>query len=101
MSDTSIKALDLVNMTTETNNVYKTVAVLGRRSNQIASQMKQELTDKLAEFATSGDNLEEVVENREQIEIAKYYESLPKPTLLAIEEFQQGQVYHTDELAAE
>lgn len=99
MSDTSIKALDLVEMTTETNNVYKTVAVLGHRSNQIASQMKQELTDKLAEFATSGDNLEEVVENREQIEIAKYYESLPKPTLLAIEEFQQGQVYHQDELA--
>jgi len=56
--------------------------------------MKEELQDKLAEFASSGDNLEEVFENREQIEVSKYYEQLPKPTLVAIDEFLNGKVYY-------
>lgn len=96
MADTNIKPINLEGMTQETHNVYKTVVILGKRANQISSQMKQELNEKLAEFATSGDNLEEVVENREQIEIAKYYEALPKPTLLAIEEMQHSAVIFRD-----
>lgn len=94
--DTNIKPLDMNNLSTNTKNIYKTVAVLGLRANQIASKMKQELNEKLAEFQTSGDTLEEVVENREQIEIAKFYESLPKPTLIAIDEYQRGEVTFTD-----
>jgi DNA-directed RNA polymerase subunit K/omega len=77
----------------QTGNIYETVVVLSKRANQIAQELKQELDKKIAEFATSNDNLEEVFENREQIEIAKYYERLPKPTLLAIHEFLNGQIY--------
>ena len=77
----------------QTGNIYETVVVLSKRANQIALDLKRELDDKIAEFATSNDNLEEVFENREQIEIAKYYERLPKPTLLAIHEFMNGEIY--------
>jgi DNA-directed RNA polymerase subunit K/omega len=77
----------------QTGNIYETVAVLSKRANQIAQDLKQELDKKISEFASSNDNLEEVFENREQIEIAKYYERLPKPTLLAIHEFLNGQIY--------
>ncbi len=77
----------------KTGNLYESLVILAKRSNQIASQMKEELHSKLEEFATDGDNLEEVFENREQIEISKYYESLPKPTLLATQEFLEGKVY--------
>jgi DNA-directed RNA polymerase subunit K/omega len=76
-----------------TGNLYETVVILSKRANQIAAQMKDELHGKLEEFTTDNDNLEEVFENREQIEISKYYESLPKPTLMATEEFLQGKVY--------
>ncbi len=77
----------------QTGNIYETVVVLSKRSNQIALDLKQELDKKISEFASSNDNLEEVFENREQIEIAKYYERLPKPTLLAIHEFMNNQIY--------
>ena len=77
----------------QTGNIYETVVVLSKRSNQIAQDLKQELDKKVSEFASSNDNLEEVFENREQIEIAKYYERLPKPTLLAIHEFMNKQIY--------
>ena len=77
----------------QTGNIYETVVVLSKRSNQIAQDLKQELDKKVSEFASSNDNLEEVFENREQIEIAKYYERLPKPTLLAIHEFMNNQIY--------
>ena len=77
----------------QTGNIYETVVVLSKRANQIALELKQELDSKIAEFATSNDNLEEVFENREQIEIAKYYERLPKPTLLAVHEFMNNQIY--------
>lgn len=76
-----------------TGNVYETVMILAKRSNQISSEMKEELSQKLQEFASYTDNLEEVFENREQIEISKYYERLPKPTLIAYEEFLQEQIY--------
>ncbi len=77
----------------QTGNIYETVVVLSKRANQIAQELKQELDKKISEFASANDNLEEVFENREQIEIAKYYERLPKPTLLAIHEFLNEQIY--------
>jgi DNA-directed RNA polymerase subunit K/omega len=77
----------------QTGNIYETVVVLSKRANQIGLELKQELDQKIEEFAPATDNLEEVFENREQIEIAKYYENLPKPTLLAIHEFLNGQIY--------
>ncbi|UBM63247.1 DNA-directed RNA polymerase subunit omega [Candidatus Sulfidibacterium hydrothermale] len=77
----------------QTGNIYETVVVLSKRANQIAQELKQELDKKISEFASANDNLEEVFENREQIEIAKYYERLPKPTLLAIHEFLNGEIY--------
>jgi len=78
----------------ETGNIYETVAIVGKRANQISVELKQELNRKLEEFAFYNDNLEEVFENREQIEISKFYERLPKPTLIAMEEFENGQVYY-------
>lgn len=77
----------------DTDNIYETVVVLSKRANQIGQEIKQELDQKIAEFAPATDNLEEVFENREQIEIAKFYESLPKPTLFAIHEFLNDEVY--------
>ena len=94
---TSIQALDMNEMMTETNNVYYTVVVLSKRAAQIGAKLKNELNEKLAEFGTSSESLEEVTENREQIEIAKHYEELPKPTLLAIEEFRNDQVYYRND----
>jgi hypothetical protein len=80
----------------QTDNIYKTIAVLTKRANQIGLGMKDELSRKIEEFATTSDNLEEIFENREQIEIAKYYEHLPKPTLIAIHEFLNKEIYFRD-----
>ena len=76
-----------------TGNIYESVVVLSKRANQISLEMKDELDKKLAEFATPSDNLEEIFENREQIEIAKYYEQLPKPTLISVQEFLDNKIY--------
>ena len=76
-----------------TNNIYETVIIVARRANQISVEMKQELNKKLEEFASYTDNLEEVFENREQIEISKFYERLPKPTLIALQEFEESKVF--------
>lgn len=75
-----------------TGNVYKSIAVIGKRARQISAQQKEELNAKLAEFASSVDNLEEIFENREQIEISKFYERMPKPSTVAIEEFSEGKL---------
>lgn len=85
---------DLENLTSETGNVYETVMILAKRANQISSELKEELNQKLQEFASYTDNLEEIFENREQIEISKFYERLPKPTLIAYQELVEGQIYH-------
>ena len=77
----------------QTGNIYETVVVMARRANQIESELKQELDKKIEEFTTTNDNLEEIFENREQIEIAKFYEKLPKPTLLAVHQFLNEDVY--------
>ena len=79
-----------------TDNIYESVTIIGKRANQISAEIKQDLSKKLAEFASYNDSLEEVFENREQIEISRYYEKLPKPTLLATEEFINGNVYYRD-----
>ena len=76
------------------DNVYETVMVIAKRANQISNQMKQDLEDKLQEFASLSDNLEEVFENREQIEVSRFYEKLPKPTLIATEEYLEDKIYH-------
>ena len=79
-----------------TDNIYESVTIIGKRANQISAEIKQDLSKKLAEFASYNDSLEEVFENREQIEISRYYEKLPKPTLLATEEFINCNVYYRD-----
>jgi len=85
---------DLDVLTEETGNIYETVMLLAKRANQISSELKEELNQKLQEFASYSDNLEEIFENREQIEISKFYERLAKPTLIAFEELKEGQIYH-------
>ncbi len=77
-----------------TDNIYESVAIIAKRANQISIEMKEELQSKLQEFASHNDNLEEIFENREQIEISKFYEKLPKPTLIAVQEFLEGRIYH-------
>jgi DNA-directed RNA polymerase subunit K/omega len=84
---------NIEDFTKGTNNMYETVAILSKRSNQISLEMKEELKQKIAEFTSTTDNLEEIFENREQIEIAKYYEHLPKPTLIAIHEYLNSEVF--------
>ncbi len=93
MAKSSIETRDLTELTTETHNIYKSVVAISKRSRQISTKIKEELNSKLAEFATNVDSLEEVHENREQIEISKFYERMPKPTLMAIEEFKEGKIH--------
>jgi DNA-directed RNA polymerase subunit K/omega len=87
---------DLFDLEEKTGNIYESIAILAKRSNQINVDLKEELTQKLQEFASSTDNLEEIFENREQIEISKFYERLPKPVAMAIEELMEEQVYWRD-----
>jgi DNA-directed RNA polymerase subunit K/omega len=82
--------------TARTGNLYETVVILSKRANQIALEIKEELGGKIEEFSSHQDNLEEVFENREQIEIARFYERLPKPTLIAIHEYLNDQLYIRD-----
>ena len=84
---------NMMELCEDTGNVYETVAIIGKRSNQIAAEMKNDLSKKLQEFASYNDNLEEVFENREQIEISRYYEKLPKATLIATQEYLEEKVY--------
>ena len=92
-TETTTVTRDLNAITNKTGNLYESVSILAKRANQISIELKEELNAKLEEFATHNDNLEEVFENREQIEIAKYYEQLSKPSLIAIHEFQNDQIY--------
>jgi DNA-directed RNA polymerase subunit K/omega len=85
---------DLRELDVETDNIYESIVIMGRRANQISSNVKEELHSKLAEFATSNDNLEEIFENREQIEISKHYERMPKASLIAIDEFLNDKIYY-------
>ncbi len=84
---------DLDKLEAVTGNIYESVIIISKRSNQISVEMKQELNRKLEEFAYYTDNLEEVFENREQIEISKFYERLPKSSLIALQEFVDEEIY--------
>lgn len=85
---------DMMKLSEETGNVYETVAIISKRANQISVEMKQDLEKETSGFASYNDNLEEVFENREQIEISRYYEKLPKSTLIAAQEYEDGKVYY-------
>ena len=87
---------DVIKLAEDTGNVYETVCIIAKRANQIAREMKEELDNKLQEFAASSDkdNMEEENENREQIEVSRYYEKQPKPTLIATQEYIDGRIYH-------
>lgn len=85
---------DMIELSEDTGNVYETVSIIAKRANQIAGEMKKDLEQKLQEFASYTDNLEEISENREQIEISRYYEKLPKATLIATQEYVEGKIYY-------
>lgn len=84
---------DVMNFCEETGNIYESVVIMSKRANQISLQMREDLCKKLKEFASGNDNLEETFENREQIEISRYYERLPKPSLIAANEFLNDKIY--------
>jgi DNA-directed RNA polymerase subunit K/omega len=84
---------DMEKFSEQTGNVYESIAIIGKRANQISVELKNELSKKLSEFASYNDSLEEVFENREQIEISRFYEKLPKPDLIATQEFLNGKIY--------
>ncbi len=85
---------DLRDLDKTTDNIYESIVVMSKRANQISNNIKEELGQKLSEFTSSNDNLEEVFENREQIEISKHYEKMPKPSLIAVQEFLEGKIYY-------
>jgi DNA-directed RNA polymerase subunit K/omega len=78
----------------ETENIYESISIISRRAEQINSEIKKELIEKLEEFATFNDSLEEIFENKEQIEVSKFYEKLPKPHALAVQEWLDGKIYY-------
>ena len=89
---------DIMDLCDETGNIYESVAIIGKRANRISLDIKNELSKKLQEFASVSDNLDEVFENREQIEISRFYEKLPKPSLIATQEFVEGKIYFRNPL---
>jgi DNA-directed RNA polymerase subunit K/omega len=85
---------DLRDLDIKTENIYESIVIMSKRANQISNNVKEELHQKLSEFASSNDNLEEIFENREQIEISKHYEKMPKPSLVAVQEFLEDKIYY-------
>ncbi len=85
---------DMNQLSESVGNVYEMVRIIAKRSNQIATEMKRDLDKKLQDFSSSSDTMEEVFENHEQIEISRFYEKMPKPTLEAIQEFEEGKIYY-------
>ena len=100
-STSSIVTRDIDQLSSKTGNIYESINVVSKRARQIASLVKEELNGKLAEFASTVDNLEEIFENREQIEISKFYERMPKPTQLAIDEFMNDELTYREGLSDE
>ena len=93
---TTTMTRDMADFVTETGNVYESISIIGKRSNQIAAELREELLKKLNEFSSRTDNLEEQSENKEQVEISRDYERLPKPTLIATQEFLEDKIYFRD-----
>ncbi|MDR0547582.1 MAG: DNA-directed RNA polymerase subunit omega [Dysgonamonadaceae bacterium] len=85
---------DMMSLAEETGNVYETVRIIGKRANEISSEIKHDLERKLQEFSSYNDSLDEIFENREQIEISRYFERLPKPALIAAQEYVDGELYY-------
>ena len=83
---------NILDLCKDTGNIYESVAIIAKRANQISTDLKAEISKKLQEFASQSDNLDEVFENREQIEISRFYEKLPKPSLIATQEFRDGKI---------
>ena len=92
--DPNVKARDINDLAGRTGNIYEALAIVTKRSKQLAVDLKQELHQKLEEFAVSSDTIEEISENKEQIEISKFYERLPNPVIIATEEFINKEIYH-------
>jgi DNA-directed RNA polymerase subunit K/omega len=86
--------LDKNKIDASTNNIYEAIAIISKRATQINGEIKKELLEKLDEFATYNDSLDEIFENKEQIEVSKFYEKLPKPHALAVQEWLDGKIYH-------
>ncbi|NJW51463.1 DNA-directed RNA polymerase subunit omega [Salinimicrobium oceani] len=86
--------LDKNKIDASTNNIYEAISIVAKRATQINSEIKKELLEKLDEFATYNDSLDEIFENKEQIEVSKFYEKLPKPHALAVQEWLDGKIYH-------
>lgn len=98
---TNTQTRNIIDFAKGTNNVYESVVVMSRRANQISVAMKNDLQKKLQEFASTNENLDEVFENREQIEISRYYEHLPKPVLIAEQEFLDDRLYYRNPTTGE
>jgi DNA-directed RNA polymerase subunit K/omega len=96
--DNSIVTRDIRQLNEKTGNIYESVVIISKRANQISAEVKEELSNKLLEFGSNQDNLEEIFENREQIEVSKYYERLPKSTLIATDEFLNDKIYFRNPL---
>ena len=90
----SSKTYDRDSIESQTDNIYEALAIIAKRSNQINVDIKKELHEKLEEFATHNDSLEEIFENKEQIEVSRFYERLPKPHAIAVEEWLNENIYH-------
>ena len=84
---------DISDIDANTGNIYEAIMIIAKRANQIGVDLKKELNDKLDEFAANAENLEEVFENKEQIEVSRFYEKLPKPTASAIQEWMDDRIY--------
>ena len=97
-ANSNTETQDVMKLAEPVGNVYEMVRIISKRANQLSVEMKQDLDTKLQEFASYSDNLEEVFENHEQIEISRFYEKLPKPSLLAIEEWKEQEIYYRNPL---
>ncbi len=92
--DPNLKARNILEIVKPTGNIYESLAIITKRSKQLATDLKHELHNKLDEFAVSSETIEEVTENKEQIEISKFYERLPNPTVIATEDFINEEIHH-------
>ena len=98
--DPNVRARNMSELVANTGNIYETLSIITKRAKQLSVDIKHELNNKLEEFAINAETLEEIHENKEQIEISKFYERLPNPAVIAIDEFQKGEIhyrYPTDE----
>ncbi len=93
-ASTNTETRDVMKLSAPVGNVYEMVRIISKRANQLSTEMKQDLDTKLQEFASYTDNLEEVFENHEQIEISRFYEKLPKPSLIAIQEWEENEIFY-------